>query len=87
VLKPFLAISTLAALLVAVPACAQTYDPTSPVCMHVFGELEGERMDCIFASLAQCQASASGRAATCLINPYFAHAGHVPPPQKGRRVR
>ena len=64
-----LAIITLVAVLP--PANAQTYDPSYPVCMHVFGELEGERMDCIFTSLTQCQASASGRAATCLVNPYF----------------
>ena len=52
-------------------AKAQLYDPRYPVCLHVYGELEGERMDCIFTSLAQCSASASGRPATCLINPYF----------------
>jgi hypothetical protein len=50
---------------------AQMYDPNYPVCMHVFGELEGDRMDCLFTSLAQCAASATGRPATCLINPYF----------------
>ncbi len=27
--------------------------------------------DCGFSSLAQCQASASGRDATCAANPYF----------------
>ena len=27
--------------------------------------------DCSFASLAQCQATASGRDATCVSNPYF----------------
>jgi len=27
--------------------------------------------DCSFSSLAQCQASASGRDATCVANPYF----------------
>jgi hypothetical protein len=27
--------------------------------------------DCSFSSLAQCQASASGRDATCAANPYF----------------
>jgi hypothetical protein len=86
VLKPVLAMSAVAAILVAAPARAQTYDPSYPVCLHVFGELEGERMDCIFTSLAQCAASASGRAATCLINPNFAHA-QLPPARTGRRVR
>jgi hypothetical protein len=59
---------------------AQTYDPSYPICMHVYGELEGDRMDCIFTSLAQCAATASGRPAMCLINPYF-----VPPPPPPRR--
>jgi len=27
--------------------------------------------DCSFSSLAQCQATASGRDATCISNPYF----------------
>jgi uncharacterized protein DUF3551 len=59
--------------LVVSPAQAQTYDPNYPVCMHVYGELEGERIDCIFTSLAQCAATASGRPATCSVNPYFVY--------------
>jgi len=70
-IKATFVILALAAVLPAGSAKAQLYDPTYPVCMHVFGDLEGERMDCIFTSLAQCAASASGRAATCLVNPYF----------------
>ena len=70
-IKTTFAILVLAAALPAGAAKAQMYDPSYPVFMHVYGELEGERMDCIFTSLAQCAASASGRAATCLINPYF----------------
>ena len=66
-----LAMLVLAAALPAGSANAQMFDPSYPVCMHVFGELEGERMDCVFTSLAQCAASASGRPATCLVNPYF----------------
>ena len=66
-----LAMLVLATALPAGSAKAQMYDPSYPVCMHVFGELEGERMDCVFTSLAQCAASASGRPATCLVNPYF----------------
>jgi hypothetical protein len=74
-LKPVFAVSVLVVLATSHGMHAQTYDPRSPVCLHVFGELEGERMDCIFTSLAQCQAAASGRPATCLMNPYFAQAG------------
>lgn len=72
--KLALAAAALAVGLVAAPARAQTYDPAYPVCMHVFGELEGERTDCIFTSLDQCRASAWGRPAMCLVNPYFAGA-------------
>jgi hypothetical protein len=73
VVRLVFAILPLAMALIATSAQAQMYDPNYPVCMHVYGELEGERMDCIFTSLAQCAATASGRPATCLINPYFAH--------------
>ncbi len=70
--KLFFGILALAMALVAASVQAQMYDPNYPVCMQVYGELEGERVDCIFTSLAQCAATASGRPATCLINPYFA---------------
>ncbi|MGY3132247.1 hypothetical protein ACVWZM_002929 [Bradyrhizobium sp. USDA 4501] len=62
----------LGALWMTRPASAQMYDPRYPVCMHVYGELVGERMDCIFTSIDQCQASAVGMPATCLVNPYYA---------------
>lgn len=80
--KSVFAIIALAMALSATSVRAQTYDPRYPVCMQVFGELEGERMDCIFTSLAQCKASAFGRPAMCLINPYFAPA---PAPAPRRR--
>ncbi len=60
-------------------ASAQTYDPRHPVCMHVYGTLEGDRIDCDFETMPQCYASASGRPATCLVNPYWIG--------DGRRVR
>jgi len=83
VLKSVLAVSALATIVLAVPARAQTYDPSYPVCMHVYGDLEGDRIDCIFTSIPQCQASATGRPATCLINPYYAQV----PARSGRRLR
>jgi hypothetical protein len=79
--------AALAAPLAASSAQAQTYDPAFPVCMHVFGELEGERMDCVFTSLDQCRASAYGRPAMCLVNPNFAHASRRPPAKTGRRPK
>jgi hypothetical protein len=51
-------------------AGAQTYDPAYPVCMRVHAHY----YECRYTSLPQCNASASGRAALCFINPYFARA-------------
>jgi len=69
--KSVFAIAALVLALGATSVRAQGYDPRYPVCIHVFGELEGERMDCVFTSIPQCQLAASGRPAMCLINPYF----------------
>jgi len=55
------------------PAAAQTYDPAYPVCLHVYGR-GGDYYQCRYTSLPQCNASASGRAAQCVINPYFGGA-------------
>jgi Protein of unknown function (DUF3551) len=55
------------------PAAAQTYDPAYPVCLHVY-RAGANYYDCSYTSLPQCNASASGRAALCIINPYFAGA-------------
>ncbi|MEN3351500.1 MAG: hypothetical protein V7632_5135 [Bradyrhizobium sp.] len=75
----------LGALWMATPASAQTYDPRYPVCMHVYGALIGERMDCVFTSSDQCEAGALGLPATCLVNPYYA-AG-LSAPRAPRRHR
>ncbi|KRR24923.1 hypothetical protein CQ14_06255 [Bradyrhizobium lablabi] len=66
----------------AVPARAQTYDPGYPVCLQTYG-IDGSYIECSFSSLAQCAASASGRSAQCLNNPYFAHGDRKPPRQRG----
>lgn len=73
---------TIGTILVAMPAGAQTYDPNFPVCLQTYA-IGGGYIDCSFATLAQCAASASGRAAQCLNNPYFANAGRKPPRQRG----
>jgi hypothetical protein len=67
-----LAILAIAAMSVAGPATAQTYAPGYPVCLHVYGPVG--YYDCRYSSLAQCNASASGRAAQCDLNPYVARA-------------
>jgi hypothetical protein len=78
------AILALATLAAATPASAQMYDPRYPICMHVYGEKLGERMDCIFTSFAQCAATASGLPATCLVNPFYAYA-RTPVPARPHR--
>ena len=59
------------------PATAQTYNPDFPVCLQVYGRVN--YIDCSFTSLPQCNASASGRAAQCIINPCWAGATAGPP--------
>jgi hypothetical protein len=66
-------ILAISAIVVAASAHAQTYDPNYPVCLQTYG-IDGSCIDCGFTSLLQCAASASGRSAQCLTNPYFAAA-------------
>jgi hypothetical protein len=59
--------------LAAASAQAQTYDPNYPICLQTFGRF-GNAISCGYTSMQQCQWSASGRAAQCITNPYFAGA-------------
>ena len=59
-------------MLAAAPARAQTFAPGYPVCLHVYGQVS--YYECNYNSLPQCNASASGRAAQCVINPNYASA-------------
>jgi Protein of unknown function (DUF3551) len=77
-----LAIATVAA---SGSAQAQTYDPNYPVCLHVYGRVS--YYDCRYTSLPQCAASASGRSAQCVVNPYFADAHEQPIAGPHRRHR
>jgi hypothetical protein len=65
-----LTILALGAALQIAPAAAQTYNPDYPVCLQVFGP--ANYFDCRYTSIPQCQMTASGRAAQCVVNPYFA---------------
>ncbi|MCA6110631.1 DUF3551 domain-containing protein [Bradyrhizobium cenepequi] len=67
-----LAIIALGMVAAAPSARAQTYDPSYPVCLHVYGPVN--YYDCRYTSLPQCAMSASGRAAQCVVNPYAANA-------------
>jgi hypothetical protein len=71
---PALALLTVATALTATPAPAQTYSGGYPVCLQHFRWGGSDNIDCGYATLAQCQATASGLAAMCSMNPYYAHA-------------
>jgi hypothetical protein len=80
---PALAILTMATVLTATPTLAQTYDPKYPVCLQIYEGIADFYFECAYTSLAQCNMSASGRSAQCIINPYYARAKALP----GRRDR
>jgi hypothetical protein len=73
-----LAMLAIATVSLAEPARAQTYDPDYPVCLHVYGRGGLNYYDCRYTSLPQCNLSASGRAAQCVVNPYYANAYREP---------
>ena len=75
-------ILTIGTMLVGAPVRAQTYDPNYPVCLQTYG-IEGGYIDCSFTSLAQCAASASGRAEHCLKNTFFAPGDRKLPRRSG----
>jgi hypothetical protein len=64
--RAWLALMAAGAVSIAAPATAGEF----PYCIKGcdFGAGAG---DCSFSSLAQCQATASGRDASCAANPYF----------------
>ena len=68
------------------PTQAQTYDPNYPVCLQVYqGGMADYYFECAYTSIPQCQASASGRAAQCVVNPYYGK-GKVAPRKKPVRT-
>lgn len=80
-----LTLTAIFTLLGVADASAQRYDPAYPVCMHRYtgggpGGGGSDYYDCTFTSLQQCRATASGLAATCDVNPYYAFNG--PPPRR-----
>jgi Protein of unknown function (DUF3551) len=77
-----LAVLTIATVLAATPTLAQTYDPKYPVCLQIYQGMTDFYFECAYTSLAQCNMSASGRSASCVINPYY-KGGKAP----GRRDR
>ena len=63
-------------------ARAQTYDPKYPVCLQIYRGYTDYYFECAYTSLAQCNMSASGRAAQCVVNPYYGG-----PKKRDRRQR
>jgi len=82
---PALAMLTVATLSAAPSARAQTYDPAYPVCLQVFQGIADFYFECAYTSLPQCQMSASGRAATCVVNPYYAGRKAAAPGRRRHR--
>jgi hypothetical protein len=79
-----LAVLTLGAISLAAPAHAGTYGSDYPVCLQVYGPLNYN--ECNYSSLPQCKMSAAGRAAQCIINPYFASVEYRPAHKRHRSV-
>jgi len=77
-----MAILTAATVLTAAPTQAQTYNPDYPVCLQVYQGWNDYYFECGYTSIPQCQMSASGRAAQCIVNPYYAG-----PKRRERRQR
>lgn len=66
---------------------AQTYDPRHPVCIEIY-TIDGRSIDCGFATIAQCAATASGQSAQCYANPYATQSRQLRPvPSPPRRIR
>jgi hypothetical protein len=83
-----LSLAAVSLVTLSAPAQAQTYDPRYPVCMKLYqGRFGGEWIDCSYTSLPQCRATASGRPAMCVENPFFVQAPDVPPRPHRRHRR
>jgi hypothetical protein len=79
-----LAILVIGTIATAAPARAQAWDPNYPVCLRVYGPINYN--ECRYSSLAECAATASGRAAQCVVNPFFARV-EAPGGRPNRRHR
>jgi hypothetical protein len=80
--KALLALMAVFAVSAAMPASAREF----PYCIKGcdFGAGAG---DCSFSTLAQCQATASGRDASCAANPYFNAKAEMQTDRSGQRGR
>lgn len=76
------AVAAIGLLLAGGSVRAQTYDPSYPVCMQIYGPVG--YFDCRYGSLEQCRYLAVGRSASCVVNPYFPRK-KPQPPRRSRR--
>lgn len=83
---PALAVLAIVTVSAAPSARAQTYDPKYPVCLQIYQGWNDYYFECGYTSLPQCRMSASGRAAQCIVNPYYTGT-RKPPRQRDRRPR
>ena len=84
---PALAILAIGMVCASAPARAQTYDPDFPFCMHLISWGTSYE-DCMYYTMEQCKASASGRAGMCNVNPFYvARASKARPVRRHRRAR
>jgi hypothetical protein len=67
------------------PATAQRYDPNFPFCLQRWQSGGSNYIDCSYASLDQCRATASGLPATCYANPYWPQSHQVSQGRAHRR--
>jgi hypothetical protein len=81
------AILAVAAVQIAAPVKAQTYDPNYPFCLQIYDDMVHYTFECAYTSMPQCQASASGRNAQCVVNPYFPKTPANPPAPAPRKRR
>jgi len=72
-------IATLA--IVGLSSAAQARD--YPVCLRVYHNYHDFYDECAYTSIPQCRMSASGRAAECIVNPWY----KGPEPRQTRRSK
>jgi hypothetical protein len=53
------------------PTIAQTYAPEYPICLQIYDEGGGYRYECLYDNFWQCNLTAYGRSAECVVNPFF----------------
>jgi hypothetical protein len=69
--------------LLALTSAAQARD--YPVCLRIYQNYHDWYDECSYDSMAQCRMSASGRAAECMVNPWYKGPEPRQQPRRHRR--